>query len=438
LLLSEIGHLLLYRACHHRFAFGSFVQRSMVTISKREPAMAKSRLSTPLAAIDNAHRLRRMLRWALVLPLALSAIDVISPALAQGPPAPAVTVAQPLAKRVTQWDEYTGRFDAIEQVEVRPRVSGFIEKIHFRDGQVVARGDLLFTIDQRPYRLSAEGAQADVARTRAQVALAENEVERADALSGNRILTARDIDQRRANLASARASQQVSEAALKTAELNLEWTEVRAPIAGRISDRRIDAGNLVSGGQSGATLLTNIVNIDPIYFSFEASEADFIRYSRLSLSGDRTSGREGTNPVMVRLSDETEWKRTGRMSFVDNQLNARSGTIRGRATFENKDQFLTPGTFGRMRLFGGEFDGLLVPDAVIVSDQARKIVLTLGPENKVVPKPVVLGQMSDGLRVIRSGLTATDKVIISGFASPMVRPGVVVTPQQGEIKIATN
>jgi membrane fusion protein, multidrug efflux system len=400
--------------------------------------MAKHRLSVQLAATGKGHRLLEILQRVLVLPMVMSAACVIAPAIAQAPPAPAVTVAQPLAKRVTQWDEYTGRFDAIEQVEVRPRVSGFIEKIHFKDGQVVAKGDLLFTIDQRPYQLSVEGAKADVARTKAQVSLSENEVERADALSGNRILTARDIDQRRANLASARASQQASEAALKTAELNLEWTEVRAPVSGRISDRRIDAGNLVSGGQSGATLLTNIVNIDPIYFSFDASEADYIRYSRLSLSGDRVSGRDGNTKAMVRLSDETEWKRSGTLNFVDNQLNARSGTIRGRATFDNKDQFLTPGTFGRMRLFGGEFDGLLVPDAVIVSDQARKIVLTLGPDNKVVPKPVVLGQMSDGLRVIRSGLVATDKVIISGFASPMVRPGAVVTPQPGEIRIAAN
>lgn len=400
--------------------------------------MARCRSRVPLAHDVKQHGSWRGV-WRTLLPaLMVLSMHVSAPVSAQAPPAPAVTVAQPLAKRVTQWDEYTGRFDAIEQVEVRPRVSGFIEKIHFRDGQIVTRGDVLFTIDQRPYQLSVEGAQADVARTKAQVALAENEVERADALSGNRILTARDIDQRRANLSSARASQQAAEAALKTAELNLEWTEVRAPISGRISDRRVDAGNLVAGGQNGTTLLTNIVNVDPIHFSFEASEADFIRYSRLSLSGDRTSGREGTNPVMVRLADETDWKRTGRMNFVDNQLNARSGTIRGRAVFDNKDQFLAPGTFGRMRLFGGEFDGLLVPDTVIVSDQARKIVLTLGPDNKVVPKPVVLGQISDGLRVIRSGLKATDKVIVTGLANPLVRPGAVVVPQAGEIKTTGN
>lgn len=393
------------------------------------------------AGLSVRFRLPNLLRGVFLTGAALALLlyaGLVDAAFAQAPPAPAVTVAPPLAKRVTQWDEYTGRFDATEQVEVRPRVSGFIEKIHFRDGQVITKGDLLFTIDRRPYQLSVDGARADIARMKAQVDLAENEVERADALSGNRILTARDVDQRRANLAVARGSLQSSEAALKAAELNLEWTEVRAPISGRVSDRRIDAGNLVSGGQSGATLLTTIVSSDPIYFSFEVSEADYIRYARMLLSGDRTSGREAANPVLVKLADETEWKRSGKMNFVDNQLNARSGTIRGRAILDNKDNFLAPGTFGRLRLFGGEFDGMLVPDAAVASDQARKVVLTLGPDNKVVPKPVTLGQMSDGLRVIKSGLLPTDKVIISGFANPMVRAGAVVTPQPGEIKTAGN
>ncbi len=358
-------------------------------------------------------------------------------ATAQGaPPAPQVAVASPLARKITLWDEYTGRFEAREQVEVRGRVSGFIEQIHFRDGQIIAKGDLLFAIDQRPFLLSVEVARADVERAKAQVALAEAEVERAEGLTQNRTITARDVDTRKANLSAARATQQAAEANLKTAELNLEWTLVRAPIGGRISDRRVDAGNLITGGQSGATLLTNIISIDPISFSFEASEADYIRYSRLTQSNGRPSGRENPNPVLVRLADEAEWKREGKMDFVDNQLNARSGTIRGRAIFDNKDQFLTPGTFGRLRLFGGEIDGLLVPDAVIVSDQTMKVVFTVGEGNKVVPKPVTLGPIVDGLRVIRSGLTVTDKVIVNGIANPMVRPGGVVNPQPGEIKSA--
>lgn len=351
-----------------------------------------------------------------------------------GPPAPQVVIAAPLSRKITLWDEYTGRFEAREQVEVRARVSGFIEKIHFRDGQIVDKGDLLFTIDQRPFLLSVEGARADLERAKAQVALGENEVERAEGLTRNQTITARDLDQRKANLLSARATQRAAEAMLKTAELNLEWTMVRAPISGRISDRRVDAGNLITGGQNGASLLTNIISIDPISFVFEASEADYIRYSRLMQNGGRPSGRDNPNPVLVRLADETDWKRKGQMEFMDNQLNPRSGTIRGRAIFDNKDQFLTPGTFGRMRLFGGEVEAMLVPDAVIVSDQASKIVLTVGEGNKVVPKPVKLGPIVDGLRVVSSGLATTDKVIINGLANPMVRPGGIVNPQPGEIK----
>ena len=358
-------------------------------------------------------------------------------ALAQGaPPTPPVQTATPLAQRVTNWDEYTGRFEAREQVEVRARVSGFLDSIHFRDGDRVNKGDMLFTIDQRPYQLAVDAARAEVARAKAQVELAQNEVERAEALTQNRTITVRDIDQRRANLNGAVASQQAAEANLKTAELNLEWTQVRAPLSGRISNKRVDAGNLVAGGQSGATLLTTIVATDPINFVFDTSEADYLRYSRLAGEQRGLTNRESAPTAQVRLADETSWKRQGKIDFVDNAFNARSGTIRSRAVFENKDQFLTPGTFGRVRVYAGQVEALLVPDAVIVSDQASKIVLIVGADNKVVPKPVVLGQITDGLRVITKGLEKDDKVIINGLASPMVRPGVTVTPQAGEIKVA--
>ena len=363
---------------------------------------------------------------------ALTAFD----AAAQGaPPAPPVQVANPLAKRITNWDEFTGRFEASEQVDVRARVSGFIDKVHFRDGSLVQKGDLLFTIDQRPYKLAVDVARAEVARATAQVELAQNEVERAEGLTQNRTITARDVDQRRANLNSAIGSLQGAEANLKNAELNLEWTEVRAPLAGRISNRRVDPGNLIAGGQSGASLLTTIVAVAPIYFTFDISEADFLRYTRMSNPREQAAKDSGA-VVEVRLSDEPKWGRSGKVNFFDNALNSRSATIRGRAVFENKDQFLTPGVFGRLRFFAGESDALLVPDTVIASDQANKIVLTVGPENKVVPKPVVLGPLSEGLRVIRSGLTAQDKVIVGGNANPMVRPGVAVAPQPGEIKMA--
>ncbi|MCA1998996.1 MAG: efflux RND transporter periplasmic adaptor subunit [Hyphomicrobiales bacterium] len=373
--------------------------------------------------------------WVRYGLLAAGLVATAPAALAQGtPPAPVVGAAQPLQQRVQLWDEYTGRFVPFEQVEVRARVSGYVDKIHFRDGQIVKRGDLLFTIDPRPFQLALEAARAEVARAQAQVQLAENEVERAEGLIRNQTITARDVDQRRSTLAVQRAVLLAAEANAKTAELNVEWTEVRAPIDGRISDKRIDVGNLIAGGQAGATLLTTIVRLDPIHFEFDASEADFLRYSRLSASGDRPSGRNTANPVQVRLSDEKDWKRTGKMDFVDNRINARSGTIRGRAVFDNADQLLTPGTFGRMRLWGGDADVLLVPDAAIVSDQARKVVLVVGPENKVVPKVVTLGPIANGLRVIREGLTAQDRVIITGIANPMVRPGAVVNPQPAEIK----
>ncbi len=360
------------------------------------------------------------------------------PALAQGgPPPPAVQVAAPLAQRIQLWDEYTGRFEAFEQVEVRGRVSGYVDKVHFRDGQIVKRGETLFTIDPRPFELALEAARAEVARARAQVQLAENEVERAEGLVRNQTITARDVDQRRANLAIARAALLASDANQKTAALNVEWTEVKASTEGRISDKRVDVGNLISGGQSSATLLTTIVRLDPIHFTFDASEADYLRYSRLFAAGQRPAGRDTPNPVQVRLADEREWTRTGRMDFVDNALNVRSGTIRGRAVFDNKDTLLTPGTFGRMRLWGGDADALLVPDSAIVADQARKIVLTVGPENKIVPKVVILGPMANGLRVIREGITQQDRIVLNGLANPMVRPGAAVNPQPGQIA-ATN
>jgi membrane fusion protein, multidrug efflux system len=380
---------------------------------------------------------RRLLSAVLLATLG-AALFVVSPVLAQGgPPPPPVTVAAPLAQKVQMWDEYTGRFEAFEQVEVRARVSGYLDKVHFRDGQIVKRGDVLFTIDPRPFRLAVDAAKAEVARIRATVQLAENEVERADGLVRNQTITVRDVDQRRANLAVARAQLLAADANERTAALNLEWTEVRASIDGRISDKRSDVGSLITGGQ-GATLLTTIVRLDPIHFVFDASEADYIRYTRLLASGERPSGRDAPNPVQVRLTDERDWSRTGKMDFVDNTLNPRSGTIRGRAVFDNKDTLLTPGTFGRMRLWGGDADVLLVPDNAIVSDQARKIALTVGPDNKVVPKVVTLGPIANGLRVVRTGLTREDKVVITGLANPMVRPGSVVTPQAGEIKAPSN
>jgi RND family efflux transporter MFP subunit len=353
-------------------------------------------------------------------------------------PSPRVTVAKPIAKTIDVWDEYTGRFEALKQVEVRARVSGTLDKINFTDGQLVKEGDLLFVIDPRPYQTAVDSAKADVTKAQAQVALAATDANRALQLAESRTITSREVDQRKANLEVVKAQQLAAEAALRNAELNLEWTQVRAPIPGRVSDRRVDAGNLVQGGQTGATLLTTIVTLDPIHFVFDASEADYLRYARLSAQGQRRSSRDVKNPVTVRLADETEWKHAGVMNFVDNQLNARSGTIRGRAIFDNKDLFLLPGTFGHLRLFGGTVAALLIPDSAIVSDQASKVVFTVTPENKIAVKQVQLGQIHEGLRVVLSGLAQNDQVVIDGLANPFVRPGVLVTPQDGIIAAAAN
>ena len=333
----------------------------------------------------------RQLFFAAVLALAAT------PALAQGgPPAMPVGVAEPLAKRVTQWDEYSGRFEAVASVEVRARVSGFIDKLHFRDGQLVKVGDLLFTIDKRPFEIAVESAAAEVARTKAQVELAEAQVDRGASLIGSRTITdagvrpAQGQPQRRARPAQGRRGRPAS-----TAELNLEWTEVRAPLAGRISDRKVDAGNLIAGGQTGATLLATIVTLDPIHFIFDVSEADYLRYPRLH-PVRRAAARDAPSPVRIRLSDETEWTRDrqGRLRRQHARAPA-PARIRARAIVENKDQLLTPGIFGRLQLFGGEYDALLVPD--------QRHRLRPGAQDRVHgrrrrtscgAKPVVLGRWS--------------------------------------------
>jgi membrane fusion protein, multidrug efflux system len=341
-----------------------------------------------------------------------------------------VTVSEPMAKRVTQWDEYSGRFEPVAAVEVRARVSGFIDQQHFKDGQWVTAGDPLFTIDKRPYEIAVEQANAEVARTQAQVSLNETMVERGASLIKSRTITDQEYDQRKANLNVARAQLKAAEAGLRNAQLNLEWTVVTAPLSGRLSDRKVDPGNLIQGGQQGATLLATIMQVDPIHFVFDVSESDHLRYTRLAMAGDMPNGAV---PVRIRLADEAEWTRTGKVDFVDNTLSARSGTIRTRAIVDNKKGLLTPGLFGRIQLFGGEYDALLIPDSAVIADQARKIVFVVGDNGMVGAKPITLGPIVDGLRVVREGLTASDKVVLDGLANPMVRPGAKVVPQKGQI-----
>ena len=370
--------------------------------------------------------------FAMGLTAILAACDGKSVGDSASPPPPPVTVSQPLEKMITEWDEYTGRFTAVETVEIRARVSGFIESVHFKEGQIVKQGDLLFVVDPRPFRIAVDQAKADVERARAKLEIATHDVDRGTPLARNATITERELDTRKSVQRDAAGGVGAAEAALRQAELNLEWAAVRAPISGRISDRRVDAGNLIVGGSTGATLLSTIVSLDPIQFVFDASEADFIRYLRLAAAGARPSSRDVQNPVAVRLADEKDFTHQGRMDFVDNVVNPKTGTMRGRAVFENKDGLLTPGFFGRLRLFGGKRETLLVPDSAIASDQASKIVFTVADDGTVGTKKVELGPIVEGLRVVRSGLAPTDRVVIDGLQR--ARPGQKVTAENGKIE----
>jgi RND family efflux transporter MFP subunit len=358
----------------------------------------------------------------------------VTEAGAQQPPQ-AVTVALPVAKQITEWDEFTGRFEATEIVEVRARVSGVIKSVHFRDGDRVEAGKLLFVIDPRPFQIALEGARAGMKQAQAQLQLAKSDLSRAVPLARRSTIPERELEARQATRDAAAGLLAGAEAQVKKAALDLEWTEVRAPIAGRISDARIDVGNLITGSQSDSTLLTTIVSLDPIQFVFEGSEADYLKYQRLDSAGQRPSSRDARNPVAVKLVDETAFTHTGTMDFVDNALDPNSGTIRARAIIDNKSGFLVPGLFGRLRLFGGRSRALLIPDAAIMSDQARKIVLTVADDGTVLSKLVTLGPLIDGLRVVRSGIESTDRVIINGVQR--ARPGEKVTPQSGAIAVSS-
>lgn len=349
------------------------------------------------------------------------------PAAAPAMPPADVTVATPLAREVTEWDDYVGRFVASQSVEVRPRVSGQVVERHFKDGDVVQKGQILFTIDQRPFLAAQAEARANVASAQSALALARSDFARATRLTGDDAVSAGEVDALRAKLQSAEAALAAAQARLRERSLDVEWTEVRAPVRGRISDRRVDVGNLVGGGEgASATLLTTINALDPIYFSFDASEALFLKAQRA-----RQQGKPAT-AVQIRLQDEAAYKWTGTLDFTDNGLDPRSGTIRGRATIANPGSFLTPGMFGNMRLAtGGTTHALLVPDASIQTDQARKTVLVVGPDNSVTAKPVTLGATVNGLRIIRTGLNPGDKVVIAGMQGAI--PGTKVSPHAGAI-----
>jgi RND family efflux transporter MFP subunit len=335
-----------------------------------------------------------------------------------------LTVAAPIARDVTLWDEYIGRFEASKAVEVRPRVSGAITAIHFTDGQIVRKGQPLFTIDPRPYRAALAEARASAASARSDLALARLELDRASRLVDIEAVSQSEIDRLRATVNAATAALAGADARIAARSLDVEFTTVRAPLSGRIADRRIDAGNLVSAGDAGGTLLTTINALDPIYFTFQGSEALFLKTKR-------EGGQKGAD-VEVRLQDENDYRWKGRIDFTDNGLDPRSGTIRARGRFDNPEMFLTPGMFGNMRLSTGQTArALLVPAAAVQTDQARKIVYVVGKDGMVAAKPVEIGPEVDGLRVIRSGLTPADQVVINGYQ--FARPGTKAVTKAGKI-----
>jgi RND family efflux transporter MFP subunit len=372
--------------------------------------------------------LRPAIPLALIAALLAGCGEQQTQAQGAAPPPPTVTVAKPTKKLVSERDEYVGRFVAFDYVEVRSRVSGYLDKILFKDGQLVKAGEPLFLIDPRPFQATLEQANAAVLQAKANLAFAESDLKRGESLRTGTTITQQALDQRLQASRVAAASVTSQEAAVKQAELDLSFTELSAPISGRIGDRRVSIGNLVSGGTAGGTtLLATIASIDPIRFEFTMDEASYLRYLRMA-SSSNAADRGMTLPVRLKLIDEDTYAHEGKIDFVDNAIDRSSGTIRGRAQFANADGRLTPGMFGRIQISTSEpAEALLVPDSAIGTEQVRKFVYVLNGENVATPKYVTLGQLVDGLRVVK-GLSADDTVVINGLMR--IRPGAKVTPEQ--------
>ena len=374
---------------------------------------------------------------SLALGLALAGCDGEAPRAAPAPPPPQVTVALPVAKTVTEQDEYVGRFVAVDAVEIRARVSGYLSAIHFTDGQFVKQGDLLFTIDRRPFQVELEQAKANLSQAKANLSYAVTDLARGKDLVTRDIISQQTYDQRTQAKSVAEANVAAQEAAVKQAALNLEFTELRAPVSGRIGDRRVSVGNLVMGGTTGTTtLLATIQSTDPIRFEFTGDEGSYLRYVRMVGNEVDRINNAGKVPVKLKLLDEQIFSHEGRMDFVDNAIDNASGTIRARAVFPNPRGTFTPGMFGRIQVAAGPpAEALLVPDAAIGTEQVRKFVLVVDNQNVARPKYVTLGPVIDGLRVVSSGLEASDRVVVNGLMR--VRPGTKVTPEMSTVAAVT-
>jgi RND family efflux transporter MFP subunit len=373
---------------------------------------------------------------ALPLAAALALLGLAGCGQGQGqqqggaPSPPKVTIANPVQRTVVDHDEYVGRFVPVNSVEIRSRLSGYLSEIHFKDGQMVKKGDLLFTIDRRPFEIALQQMRANLAQARANLSFTQADLERAKPLLQNKTITEQAYDQRVQAKNVAEASVAAQEAMVHSAELDLDqYSELRSPIDGRIGDRRVAVGNLVTGGTGGnTTLLATVVSVDPIRFEFSFDEASYLRYVRFATTSQDVAALHGNVAVELKLIDEKDFAHTGKIDFVDNVINQSTGTIRGRAVFDNADGLFTPGMFGRLRVPGSPpYNALLVPDEAIGSEQARKYLLVVDDGNVVRQKYVTPGQLDGALRVIKDGLAASDRVVVNGLMR--ARPGIKVTPE---------
>ena len=356
----------------------------------------------------------------------LSACARNEAATIEAPLAPQVTVAQVVSRSVADFDEFTGRFEAIDRVEVRPRVSGYISSVNFTEGSEVKKGDVLFVIDQRPYAAELKHAQAQLAQAKSALALATSEKARAVNLLAQHAISQEEYDTRSSGSEQAEANVQLAEANLDTAQLNMTYTKVIAPIGGRISRANVTLGNLVTNGQ---TLLTTLVSLDPIYVRFDGDEQAYLRYQKEAKDRAAAGDKDVANPVLVGLADEQGFPHSGVMVFLDNEIDPQTGTIRTRAKLDNHDRAFTPGLFARVRLLGDKkYDALLINDSAIGTDQTVRYVLVVDPDNKVEYREVKLGPVIDGLRVVREGLKANETIVVNGLQR--VHPGSPVTPQR--------
>jgi multidrug efflux system membrane fusion protein len=350
-------------------------------------------------------------------------------------PAPEVSVAPVLVKEINQWDEFSGRIEAVETVQLRPRVSGYIDKVNYIEGQEVNKGDVLFTIDSRSYRAELARAQAELNRARTQAELGRSESERAHKLAEVQVISTEEYEQRRSAAAQAAANVAAAQAALDAARLNVEFTQVRAPISGRAGRALVTAGNLVSAGDA-ASVLTTLVSLDKVHVHFDADERAFLRYAEMARNGERPSDRDGKVPVQVALVDETGFPHAGLVDFLDNQIDRSTGTIRARALLDNADRAFTPGLYARVRLLGsGQFSATLIDDKAVLTDQDRKYVYVVDEKGQAQRRDVTLGRTAGGLRVVEKGLQANDRVIVNGVQKVFF-PGMPVNAKVVSMGVA--